>query len=149
MPFPVVFFLMGLEPVFTLSTFADPNDGDRWTAGTSWVDFAWLEFQLFTGVEAGTFVLVDCVLGSWLAPKLRRALKASRNDWFCSITSGVEKFVDSLAVVEWMFSGFRELEENVELFENVLRVGDRLLLARLNILENVHIIPNINSKIFL
>ena len=129
--FPMQFFLTGSEPIFPLSTFVDPNDGDRWTGGTGCVDFVWFGFQLFWVFETCTFVLVGFVGGSWLAPRLRRALNASRNDWFCNITSGVEKFADSCDVLMGSFSSFREVEENVEWFWNVLREGDMLLLAKL------------------
>ena len=115
--FVMPLLLAGWKSIFPLFTFVDPKDGDRWTVETGW---------------PGTcmFVLKGCVFGTELVPRLRRALKASRNDWFCKITSEVEKFVASFEVVLWLFSTCPEEEANVE-FENICRDGEMLLLARL------------------
>ena len=126
--FAMTLLLAGWQSIFPLFTFVDPKDGDRWTVEVGWPGTCML-------------VLMDCVFGTELVPRLRRALKASRKDWFCKITSEVEKFVASFDVALWLFSIFPEEEANVE-FENVCRDGEMLLFARLegeNILEIINL----------
>ena len=134
-----LFFIIVLNVFVPLSIFDEPNDGDRWIAWVACIDEVWEDFHLAVVLLKGhscNFIVAGCRCTCEFPPAIVNfALKASRKDWFCKTTSGVEKLPVSLSRFEVLSFWFDEVALNVEVW-NGRRDGELLLLKLVKMIQN-------------